>query len=147
MNRKAAYRFGLLVLGALMVIGFLLRSTLPIFARRIADADRVVATMWPSAHSPAKITLTGTEARRIIQAVSSAKRERPPWGMDDACIYDVWVTFFQGTNELGRIETCSSLFILKGKKYREDSGVLAALAVGPVHSAFRDWWRERQGTQ
>jgi hypothetical protein len=106
---------------------------LPRFARRIATADRVVAS---TKQGPVSITITGENAKTLIQAVSSAKRERPPWGMDDACIYDVRITFFEGAEALGDILSCMELFIVDGKKYRDETGMLGKLAVSPVHQAY-----------
>ena len=105
---------------------------LPRFAHRIASADRVVAS---AEHGAVSITLTGEDAKTLVQALSSAKRERPPWGMADACIYDVRITFFEGAQALGDIVSCTQLFILDGKKYRDETGVLGKLAVSPVHQA------------
>jgi hypothetical protein len=113
---------------------------LPRFARRIANADRAVASMKQGAVS---ITIAGEDAKRLVQAISSAKRERPPWGMSDACIYDVRITFFRGTETLGDILSCTRLFIVGGKKYRDETGVLGELAVSPVHAAYVEWGRKQ----
>jgi hypothetical protein len=142
-KNKAAYRIGLLLVVLLGLIGFLAHSPLSGFARHIADADRVVTTMWPHIHCPVNITLTGNDATSAIRAVSSANRE----GATDACVYDVWVTFFHGTNELGYIETCGTFFILNGKKFRDDTGVLKALAVAPIKRAYSAWGENRQETR
>ena len=119
-----------------------LKFPLSRFAARIANADRVVASM---SEGTASITLTGENARKLAEAVSSAKRERPPLGMADACIYDVRITFFQGTNVLGDILSCNRLFMVGGRKYRDESGVIGLLAVTPAHTAYVEQQRRQRG--
>lgn len=120
-----------------VAVGFYLFVSYPLprFARRIAVADRVVAS---TTQGHVSITLTGDNAKALIQAVSSAKRERPPWGMGDACIYDVRITFFEGAKALGDILSCTELFIVDRKKYRDETGMLGKLAVLPVHQAYAE---------
>ena len=125
-----------IAVGAYVFVSF----PLPRFARRIASADRAVASMK---HGAVSITITGEDAKQLVQAVSSAKRERPPWGMTDACIYDVRITFFKGTEALGDILSCTRLFIVSGKKYRDETGVLGKLAVSPVQAAYVERGRKQ----
>jgi hypothetical protein len=91
------------------------------FAAKIAGADPVLAS---TTKGRASITLIVESARKLIEAVSSAKRKRSPLGVTDACIYDVKITFLRGTNVLGDILSCKGLFIASGRKYRDDSGVI-----------------------
>ena len=134
---------GALILPA-VAVGLYLFVSYPLarFARRIASADRVVVSMKQGAVS---INILGDDAKRVIQAVSSAKGERPPWGMSDACIYDVKITFFKGSEALGDILSCTQLFIVSGKKYRDETGDLGRLAVSPAHAAYVDWERRQLG--
>jgi len=114
------------------------------FAQRITNADRVVASMWP--RREIKLSLTGEDARRVVQAVSSAKSGRPPSGMAWANMYLTKVGFFQGTNCLGEIEIDSGeLFRAGGREYRDVSiqgntshGVLAQLVCAPVRQMVRE---------
>jgi len=85
--------------------------------------------------SPVTITITGEDVGRVSYAVSSAKRER----MGDSCIYDVTLTFFKDTNVLGSILTCTSLFYADGKKYNDKTGLIAKLAVVPIHQKYTEW--------
>lgn len=140
MNSKAKFLVALLSLTAIIVIYLFVSSPLPRLARRIANADSIVVTI---SHSPVSIPITGEDVKRVIQAVSFAKRERPPWGMTDSCIYDVKVTFFSGTNPVGKIVSCTSLFMVNGKKYRDDTGVLGAVAVAPICEAYVEWGRKQ----
>jgi hypothetical protein len=110
---------------------------LPRFARRIASADRVVASMKQGTLS---ISITGEDAKRLVQVVSSAKRPRTPWPweMQRAYFFDVRITFYEGTNELGDILSTISIFKVNGQRYRDDTGVLGTLAVRPVHNAYAE---------
>jgi hypothetical protein len=140
MNTKVKSLIALLLVVAVVVIYLFVSYPLPGFARRIANADRVVVTML---RTPVSITITGEDARRLVQAVSSAKRERLPWGTAYACIFDVRVTFFEGTNALGEILSCMGLFIVSGKKYHDDTGTLVTLAATPIHNAYGEWDRKQ----
>jgi hypothetical protein len=124
----------ILVVGAVGAYLFV-SYPLPRFARRIASADRVVASMKRGTES---IAIIGEDAKRLVQVVFSAKRQRPawPWEMQRANIYDVRITFYEGTRELGDILSCTSFFKVGGKKYRYDTGLLGTLAVHPVHNAY-----------
>jgi hypothetical protein len=139
MSTKAKSLAGLLVIVVAVGTYVFVSNPLPRFARRIASADHVVASMKQGAVS---ITIAGEDATRLVQAVSSAKRERPPWGMEDACIYDVRIAFYEGTKPLGDILSCTRLFIVSGKKYRDDTGLLGALAVHPIQNAYVEWGRK-----
>lgn len=47
--------------------------------------------------------------------------------MEDASIYGDHLMFFAGTNALGNIRAAGSLFLVNGKKYRDDTGVMRTL--------------------
>jgi HAMP domain-containing protein len=140
MNARVKSLIAILLVVAAAAIYFFVASPLRRFTRRIANVDRVVATM---SKSPVSIAITGEDAKLLVQAVSSAKRERPPWGMGDACIYEVRLAFLEGTNGLGDLLSCGHLFIVSGKKYRDDTGLLGTLAVTPIHNAYAEWWRKQ----
>jgi hypothetical protein len=111
------------------------------FAAKIARADQVVAS---TTKGTASITIIGENARRLIEAVSSAKRKRYPPGVTDACIYDVKITFLRGTNVLGDILSCKDIFIVSGRKYRDGSGVIGELAVTPIRTAYAEQHRRQR---
>jgi hypothetical protein len=86
--------------------------------------------------------LTGEDAKRVVQAVSSASSDRPPFGTAWANRYLVTATFFNGTNVLGEIVIDEgALFRAYGGEYRDDSfkqagdgvsGVLRDLICAPL---------------
>jgi len=97
---------------------------LAIFAHQIATTDRVVAS--ERTHSPSSkqisLSLTGDDAKRVVQAVSLARSARPPSGMAWANMYRVTATFFNGTNVLSKIVIDDGeLFLAYGGEYRDDS--------------------------
>ena len=124
----------ILVVGAGAIICS--RHPLPIFSWRVANADRVVASV---SRSSVNIVITGEDAKRLVHVVSSASRLRQPWPweMDVAC--DVRLSFYEGTNELGSIYGRHGFFRVSGKKYRDDTGFLDILAVNPAHDADVKW--------
>ena|ERR1035438_3138867 len=107
------------------------------FAHRIADTDRIVATY---AGSSVSLTVTGDDAKKVVQAVSSATSDRPPFGMANACSFMAKATFFKGTNILDHIEICSSLFLIHYSEppFQDDSGLLDTVVCSPVSRAAMD---------
>ena len=99
------------------------------FAERIAATDRVVATRqtYPS-HKVTSLSLTGEDARRIVQAISSGRANRSA----DMAMSPPRVTFFHGTNVLAEIMTSSTLFSAGGRHYEDSSGVLGGLVYTPL---------------
>lgn len=134
----------LLIVGAMGAYLFV-SYPLPIFARRIANADRVVASVRRSSVS---IAITGEDAKRTVQAVASGSRQRQPRPWEMIRANDVKLTFYEGTNELGSIFSSDSAFCVfwvSDKKYRDDTGLLDKLAVHPAHEADVKWVeRQRQ---
>jgi hypothetical protein len=114
------------------------------FAHTIATTDHVVASEWT--HYPSRkqmsLSLTGEDARRVVQAVTSASSGRPPIGTAWKNMYLVTTTFFKGTNVLGEIEIDDGeLFRVDGGEYRDVSfkqvgdgvsGVLRDLVCAPL---------------
>jgi hypothetical protein len=105
------------------------------FAHQIAQTDRIVTTRVRSSVS---LTITGEAARKVVRAVSSAASHRPPFGMATSCSFMEKATFYRGTNVLGDIEICSSLFLIRGAQppFIENSGVLNATVCKPVRAAY-----------
>jgi len=114
------------------------------FAQKIATSDHVVGSRWityPS-RKELSISLTGEDARRVVQAVSSASSGRPPSGMAWANMYFVTATFFKGTDVLGKIKIDGgALFRIDGGEYRDTTfkrdgvgchGVLKDLVCAPL---------------
>ncbi len=120
MNKKIEPRFvlfGVILIVVVLCVGYLSKNfvlrqydaaRLSRFAHRIADADHIVASFYRSSVS---LTLTGDNATKIVRAVSSASSARMP-NEEFACKYDLKATFYRGTNVLGDIQMCGSLFLL-----------------------------------
>ena len=99
------------------------------FVQKIAATDRIVATKQTySSHKMMSLSLSGEDARRVVQAISSARANRslvmvqsPPE-----------VMFFHGTNVLAEIIAGSTLFSADGRHYKDSSGVLDRLVYTPL---------------
>jgi hypothetical protein len=117
MHRNAKRAVALLLI---VVAGLCACSRQSTLARRIAKADRVIAT---NRYGGFSISITGEEARRVIQAVSAAKKENP---LIEASP-DLRIEFFQGTNLLGAVGMCRSVIGIDGTSYSDRTGVLEAL--------------------
>jgi hypothetical protein len=116
------------------------------FAQKITTTDDIVASKWtlyPS-RKMMSLSLTGEDAKRVVQAVSSASSGRPPFGMAWANMYLVTATFFRGTNVLGKIVIDDGeLFKVDGREYRDVSkldghGVLRDLICAPLGKIVRE---------
>jgi hypothetical protein len=99
------------------------------FAQKIVITDHVVASSWT--HYPSRkkmsLSLTGENAKRVIQAVSSAGSGRPPLGMAWMNMYNYEATFYRGTNVLGEIMIDDGeLFKTDGRIYRDVIPLLAS---------------------
>ena len=113
-------------------------------AEKIARTDHIVASEWTLYPSRKKmsLSLTGEDAKRVVQAVSSACSGRPPFGGAWKNMYLVTATFLQGTNVLGEIMIDDGeLFRVDGRVYRDvsfkldndgGSGVLRDLVCAPL---------------
>jgi len=111
-------------------------ARLKMLARRIADADRVVGSQYDSKTT---LTLTGSEARIIVQAVSSAVSRRPPWGLASSCSFIPRVTFYKGAKVLDYVSICGSEFVIHGgQPYQDDTGALDKLIAEPLDKAIYD---------
>ena len=89
------------------------------FAKEIASADRIVAIQSTLSmhHAPELIslTLTGQDAKRVIQAVSSGRADRQRYSNE----YMRAAKFFSGKNVLGEIRIDGGeLFMADGRQYR-----------------------------
>ena len=110
-------------------------TRLKIFSRRIAGADRVVAT-WTG--SSVRLTFTGDDAGKIVRAVSSAVSGRMP-DKEFMCMYEARATFYRGTNDLGQIGMCGSLFLIKrNPPFIDGTGMLESLVYTPTLKALRE---------
>ena len=114
-------------------------ARLAMFARRIADADRVVGTHIGHIGKSATVEIRGDDLVKVIREVSSASPARPPLGTGYACIFAVKATFYRGTNALDDISMCSSLFLFhNGAPYKYRPGALRDLLYTPVNNAAGD---------
>jgi hypothetical protein len=134
----------LIIVGLCASVPLIDTARLAAFAHRIATTDHVVASKWtlyPS-RKMMSLSLTGEDAKRVVQAVSSASSGRPPFGSAWANMYLVTATFFRGTNVLGKIVIDDGeLFKADGREYRDvsfkqdghgGSGVLRDLICAPL---------------
>ena len=105
------------------------------FSRRIAEADRVVAS-WEGA--AVELTLAGDDLRKLLEATSAARTTRMP-NIAFMCTYSAKAAFQSGTNVLGEIVICEDLFILDGggPPFSEASGVLQTAIYMPLLDAVR----------
>ena len=113
------------------------------FTHRIATADHVVVANRSA--RPQAFTIPGEDARRFIRAVSCARRYIPRPGLEDASIYGDRSTFFVGTNALGDLRACGNLFIVNGRKYRDDTGVVRKLLSDGRQRAHSEWLSSMMG--
>ncbi|MCL4178915.1 MAG: hypothetical protein KJ072_14385 [Verrucomicrobia bacterium] len=105
------------------------------FASRIAACDRIVCTL---SHSAISVTLADHDVRTVIGTVSSASPARLPFGRDYAAAYDMKATFFQGTEAVGDIRICGSLFRItpNGAPFKDETGSIRALIGNPILEAY-----------
>lgn len=103
------------------------------FARRIADADRLVVTTTGREPS-VRMTITGEELKRVIEMISRAHRDRAPY----QATFDIQADFFKGPETLGQMRVCLQLMWIDGAQYRDDSGVLEKLVAMPILQAEHD---------
>ena len=157
MSDKTKLRFvflGLILIIVGLCVGYLSKNfvmrqydaaRLARFAHQIADTDRIVGTWKPSS---VHLTLTGDDAKKVVRAVSSAVSVRMS-NAELACKYSAIATFYRGTNVLGHIEMCNSLFLLKPSEppFVDGSGLLEAVVYTPVLEALRESYQKSNDTK
>jgi hypothetical protein len=136
---RAVWPWAILVIFVALLIKFTAYDSLRLawFAHRIAGADRIVATNWEASVS---LTITGDDAKKVIQAISSAGSGRPPFGMDWANIYGVNARFYRGAEALGEIEMDGDgLFLIHYHEppFRDGTGVLRGVVYKPLSDAYK----------
>jgi len=90
------------------------------FAQKIAPTDHIIVSRWTDYPSRREIrlSLTGDDAKRVVQAVSSGRAERKFYKIG----WDVRAKFLAGTNVLAEIQVSEDgLFIADGRQYRDGS--------------------------
>ncbi len=99
------------------------------FARRLADTDRIVATTIVD--KSVSVVLTGNGAKRVVEAVSTGGSIRTPPEVEPPALYGTRATFYHGTNALGDIRLCASLFLIPHSKapFRDYTDALVSLNV------------------
>jgi hypothetical protein len=90
-----------------------------ILAQKIVEADRVII----SRERENSISNTGDEAKKIINAVSCARRD----GKNHNCIFDGHLEFYGGTNLLATVRWAGHWFLTDEGQFSDNSGVLSAL--------------------
>lgn len=98
------------------------------FAHEIKPANRIVVTLWGNSTT---ITITNHDATKVVKAVSSAKRD---FGFYKAQFVMI-IKFYEGTNNLGEIRNCGSLFLVDDKQYRAED--LNQLVEAPFIEAYK----------
>ena len=97
-------------------------------AQQIASADRLVAT---NSGTGAVLSVSGGELRKIVQALSSSKRDRRSY----AAIFDWHIQFYSGTNFLTAIRLQDRVFRADNAQYSDETGVLKVFYEGPLRNA------------
>jgi hypothetical protein len=118
--RRNAKRAATLLLIA--VAGFCGCSRQGTLARQIANADHLVVS---NVYDGFTISVKGAEAKRIVEAVSAARKESNP-GLSTC--RELRIEFFQDTNFLGTVEACRAIVGIDRVPYIDKTGVLEALA-------------------
>ncbi len=104
------------------VAGFCGCSRQRTLARQIANADHLVVS---NVFDGFTISIKGEEAKRVVEAVSTARKESDP-GLSTC--RELRIEFFQGTNALGTVEACHALIGIDRMHYIDRTGVLEALS-------------------
>ena len=110
-------------------------ACLAIYARQIADADRVVVTLEGGSVT---LSFAGDDARKVVRAVSSAASVR---NKEFAFSYPERATFYTGTNVLGQIDMFGPLFLLKSSHIPFGSELLDTVVSKPLYEAENEFWR------
>ncbi len=104
------------------VAGFCGCSPQRTLARHIANADHLVVS---NVFDSFTITMNGEEAKRVVEAVSAARKESDP-GLSTC--RELRIEFFQGTNSLGMVDACRAIIGIDRIRYIDRTGVMEALA-------------------
>jgi hypothetical protein len=115
-------------------------ARLAAFARQIDSTDHIVVTY---SSRPVNLVIAGEDAKRVVQAVSSSRSNRPRSGTRNKCQYSVKAAFLRGTNVLGDIEICSYIFLIHHdpSPFRDDTGFLKTIVYEPTTDAY---FKERE---
>lgn len=105
------------------------------FAHRIAETDRVVATCLED--RSIRLAFTGDAMKQLVEAVSSSPSARLP-DAEFPAAYDVSAAFYKGSNLLGQVRLCGSLFLLDGNESPFFSDSLETKLYKPVLEALRE---------
>ena len=132
MRRRTKILLGLALLVAVAFAVYVRFSPLAIFAHRISEADRAVATLAPQ--HLVSITITGEDLRHVVGMVSSSHWDTKPY----ACGPIADVKFFKGNEMLGQMTTCLQLMWIGRSQYRDDTRLLESLVVNPLFQAKRE---------
>ena len=89
-------------------------------SNQITNADRIVLTNSLDEYPGFSDSISGDRMRRIMNAVSSAKRMNAP--SDSA--WEWQLQFYKGTNFLASVNFEGSSFVIGTEEYSEESGVL-----------------------
>lgn len=119
MRTKAKYALTVLLIG--VVLGaFYGCSPQKTLARRLHDADRVIATYRQEGFS---ITVQGADVQKLVQAIAAAKKENP----DIKSGVGLRLEFYRGPELLTTVATGNWIFVIDQKFYSDTTGTLEAL--------------------
>lgn len=130
------------VLALSLLAAFLVGCDTRGVSHQFADADRVV--LAGRFHDAVEITVTGDEAREIINTVASARRlTGRPQTIGIKLLNEV--RFYQGTNYLGSIETSHGLFTTGGlDSFEADKQEMESLVDEPIMKAVEEKQRQNR---
>jgi hypothetical protein len=121
-------RCALLCPAILLLIGYGCSQQPTKLARQIAGTDRLVATNHGTGVA---LSLSGAEAKKVAQAVSSAKRDRNHY----AAMFHWEIRFYSRSNLAATIRLQDRVFRSNGAQYSDETGVLKDFYEGPLSNA------------
>jgi hypothetical protein len=135
MQRKVKRAVALLLIVAAQLCGCTQQKAL---TRQIATADQIiVSNIWTGF----TLSMKGEEAKQVVQAVSTAKKESNP-GLSTC--RELQIAFFQGTNFLGAVESCRLLIIgINHTTYIDRTGIMETLSDKLREEALESEIREK----
>jgi hypothetical protein len=91
------------------------------FSQKIAATDHVIVKYDDEHIGKGSLSLSGEDAKLVLQAVSTSKVDGHVYPNDPYVIFEFW----QGTNVLGHITTDGTLFYADSIQYGDSSKVLS----------------------
>jgi hypothetical protein len=96
---------------------------------RLKNSDRVVVTSPYEHDRRASVELGKGDARKLVEALASARSIRPPLVAMYPAMWSIRATFFSGTNVVGSVDTCGNAFLIPGSESPFDDGTEVLFSV------------------